>query len=637
MFRVVTSFLLALAGKSKRGGVIINGHTLTRSQTRLQLETLGRWFDFIGLEELPRRLTHASGRPFCLLTFDDGKRNNFTEIAPELERARVPAVFYVTTEPLSTGACLWFDQRSQLIRHLGHCPAGLELATLKELPFNLLIERLDRACAHYRFTPDLESDNSRPMSWEEARDLVGRGFTIGAHGLTHAILTRETKERAFQEIEGSLSKVGSELGRPCKTFAFPNGNYTPELAEHALRCGATTVMTTEPSWVAGQSAFCRLPRIQLFGEFTRTRIELKIALAALRGALANPDGSGRAYCSRFRRHVREGRKTTGLEQEREKNTQTVSKVVQKMLRCPNCQSSLTIQGGHFCCERQLCGMRFPMVDGIPVLINDDKSLFQRADFVAKQNTTFDLSRGSVIRQADRWLPSLSRNISAKQNYRAFADLLLTQSSNPVVLVIGGSIVGRGMESLTTDPRIQLVESDVSFGPRTQVICDAHELPFENRSFDGVVVQAVLQYLVDPATCLREIERVLKPRGLVYAESAFMQQVVHGRYDFTRFTHLGLRRLFRGFEEVASGPATGPGMALAWSFQFFLLSFATRRWTRRACYALARLTLFWLKYLDGQLAHKPGTYDAASGFYFMGRKSSQALSDRELVALYRGAQ
>src|SRR5207302_44111 len=122
-----------------------------------------------------------------------------------------------------------------------------------------------------------------------------RGFTIGAHGLTHAILTRETKERAFAEIEESLAKVSSELGAPCKTFAFPNGNYSPELAQHALRSGATTAMTTEPMWVNRCSSFWRLPRIQLFGEFNRTRIELKVALAALRGVLANPDGSGREY------------------------------------------------------------------------------------------------------------------------------------------------------------------------------------------------------------------------------------------------------------------------------------------------------------------------------------------------------
>src|SRR4051812_35399112 len=99
MFHFATSFFLALASRMSRGGVIINGHTLTRSQTRLLVETLERWFDFIHLEELPRCLTHPMRRPFCLLTFDDGKRNNFTEIAPELELRRVPAVFYVTTEP----------------------------------------------------------------------------------------------------------------------------------------------------------------------------------------------------------------------------------------------------------------------------------------------------------------------------------------------------------------------------------------------------------------------------------------------------------------------------------------------------------------------------------------------------------
>ena len=194
-----------------------------------------------------------------------------------------------------------------------------------------------------------------------------------------------------------------------------------------------------------------------------------------------------------------------------------------------------------------------------------------------------------------------------------------------------------MESLASEPGIQLVDTDVSFGPRTQLICDAHDLPFENNSFDGVVVQGVLQYLLEPSRCVHEVKRVLKPGGLVYAESAFMQQVVHGRYDFTRFTQLGLRRLFRSFEAVDSGPVGGPGMALAWSCQFFLLSLANSRWSRRLMYALARLTLFWLKYFDPGLMDRPGTYDAASGFFFLGKKSDKILSDRELVMLYRGAQ
>jgi len=297
MFHMATSLLLGLTRQAKRGGVIINEHTLTADQTRRHVEVLGRWFDFIHLHELPRRLARPGRRPFCLLTFDDGKRSNVTEIAPELGRLGVPAVFYVTTEFLTNGTALWFDRRQALVRALGQCPAGLELETLKQLPFAALNERLDRACAQFGIRPKMDSDDVRPMSWQDARNLSRLGFSIGAHGLTHAILTRETKERAFAEIEESLAQVSSELGAPCKTFAFPNGNYSPVLAQHAWQCGARTVMTTEPMWVESQSALWCLPRIQLFGEFDRTRTELKIALAAQRGLLANPDGTGRAYRS----------------------------------------------------------------------------------------------------------------------------------------------------------------------------------------------------------------------------------------------------------------------------------------------------------------------------------------------------
>jgi len=297
MFHFVTSILLALSRQAKRGGVIINEHTLTAAQTRQHVEVLGRWFDFIHLDELPRRLAQPGKRPFCLLTFDDGKRSNAVEAAPELGRLGVPAVFYVTTDFLNSGAALWFDRQKALVSALGHCPAGLELESLKQLPFAALNERLDQACARFGIKPDMASEDVRPMSWDDARGLSRRGFGIGAHGLTHAILTREPRKNACGEIELSLAKVSAELGVPCDTFAFPNGNHNEELAKHALRCGATTVMTTEPMWTECGSPLWRLPRVQLFGEFDRTRIELKIALAAMRGVLANPDGTGRAYSS----------------------------------------------------------------------------------------------------------------------------------------------------------------------------------------------------------------------------------------------------------------------------------------------------------------------------------------------------
>ncbi|HOX57014.1 MAG TPA: methyltransferase domain-containing protein [Candidatus Paceibacterota bacterium] len=311
--------------------------------------------------------------------------------------------------------------------------------------------------------------------------------------------------------------------------------------------------------------------------------------------------------------------------------------VEDLLRCVACRARLFRGEGELVCANPACGARYPIVDNLPVLINDDESLFAREDFVGRRNTTIELSRPGFKRWVDNLLPVLGRNLKARHNYQRLAGLLLERTREPVVLVIGGSVLGQGMEGLVSRPGIRLVETDVTFGPRTQIICDANSLPFDDNFFDGVVIQAVLQYVPDPVRCVQEIERVLKPRGLVYAEVAFMQQVVHGRFDFTRFTHLGLRRLFRRFRELQSGPMAGPGMALAWACHFFLLSFATRKFARALIHAAARLAFFWLKYFDVFLLQKPGTYDAASGYFFLGELAGRCLPDRQLIALYRGAQ
>ncbi len=45
--------------------------------------------------------------------------------------------------------------------------------------------------------------------------------------------------------------------------------------------------------------------------------------------------------------------------------------------------------------------------------------------------------------------------------------------------------------------------------------------------------------------------------------------------------------------------------------------------------------FWLKYIDLVIRNNKGTYDGASGFYFIGKKSDQILSDKELIKLFKG--
>ena len=141
--------------------------------------------------------------------------------------------------------------------------------------------------------------------------------------------------------------------------------------------------------------------------------------------------------------------------------------------------------------------------------------------------------------------------------------------------------------------------------------------------------------MDPSRSVEEIHRVLKDAGLVYAETPFMQQVHGGRYDFMRFTHLGHQRLFRRFTEIKSGVVCGPGMALAWAWNYFALSTVTSRTGRAFAHFVTRLTASWLTSFDAALVRKPGAYDAAAGYYLLGRRSDEVLSDRKLITLYRG--
>src|SRR5690606_32272571 len=116
----------------------------------------------------------------------------------------------------------------------------------------------------------------------------------------------------------------------------------------------------------------------------------------------------------------------------------------------------------------------------------------------------------------------------------------------------------------------------------------------------------------------EMERVLKPDGWVYAETPFMQPVHMGAHDFTRFTFVGHRRLFRGFDEVASGIAGGPGASVAQIIRSALCGLTTGGGQKFLRLAGVLLTLP-IRQLDGLAARRPGAYDTASGFYFFGRR------------------
>lgn len=305
------------------------------------------------------------------------------------------------------------------------------------------------------------------------------------------------------------------------------------------------------------------------------------------------------------------------------------------LVCPSCRTSLLSAGEGLACQKAECGKLYPVVGGIPILIDEANSVFEISDFLSERDTYF-LTDSPIKRVLRRLVPEISKNLKARKNYAMFAHMVSQSHPSPRVLILGGSDLGEGIEMLLRHPEIELIESDVAFGPRVKIILDGHGIPFQDGLFDGVIAQAVLEHVVDPYKVVEEIYRVMKVGGVVYAETPFMQQVHGGRYDFTRFTHLGHRRLFRRFAETSSGAVNGTGMAMAWSYKYFMRSLTNNPMIQRCLVAFAAFTSFFMKYLDHLTIDRPASLDGASGLYFLGRKSLDILTDRDLIRQYRGS-
>ena len=169
----------------------------------------------------------------------------------------------------------------------------------------------------------------------------------------------------------------------------------------------------------------------------------------------------------------------------------------------------------------------------------------------------DISRRSIGSRLHRL--TFGGNPVAVSNSTKFTDLLKRESRRPVVLVVGGGTIGSGADELYHDDFIELVGTDVYASPHTVLVADAHRLPFDDGVFDGVWVQAVLEHVLEPATVVAELHRVLRPEGLVYAETPFMQQV-HERPMTSRVSR---RAATAGCSGDFPRSAQGPWAAPAW--------------------------------------------------------------------------
>ncbi len=216
----------------------------------------------------------APGRRVAV-TFDDGYRNFLTHALPMLAAARVPATLYVTAiravgeldhgagflpdgctdpflwadrldiaawitpDPLTVMGDRFVQDGARQWRRVGD---GMPLKRLcKTSPpafLTTLLAALAERDGPAAPLPAALADYWRLLDEGELARL-GRHplVTIGAHGVSHCSFPTLTRMQAWQELTIGRHWLTDVTGQPVVDFAWPDGDYTPDLADLAQEAG----------------------------------------------------------------------------------------------------------------------------------------------------------------------------------------------------------------------------------------------------------------------------------------------------------------------------------------------------------------------------------------------------------------
>ena len=271
---------------------------------RRQLQFYRRHYNVIGLRELVSGLSSPGGKlpPRSMaITFDDGYRNNLQVALPALTAAKMPATIFVTSGFIDGKTEFWWlrlkkvfaaamGRRSkvQLLPGLAlatdnaqhaYLNYRLALRTLKAMPASERLEILDRLSADFPMTYDADvAALFEPLSWAEVEQIHAQGFEVGAHTVTHPILSQETGEAAAWEIRESVGCIRQRLNVDEVAFSYPNGqwlDFTVTLEAVIRDAGCYCAVASVPGANRRGDDPYALRRLPIGGQHSMAAVELE--------------------------------------------------------------------------------------------------------------------------------------------------------------------------------------------------------------------------------------------------------------------------------------------------------------------------------------------------------------------------
>lgn len=257
------------------------------------------------VDEMVRRLAEGTLPANAIaVTFDDGYRDNLVHAEPILSRYGVPGTIFLATGFVGRDHPYWWDELATMVleakeparmsvetgsphdvsiawgtmeendlsptwrgwdepqteRQKSYLALWRRLRLLSEMERSVIMDRL-----RLQFHPTADSIDL-PMSDEEVWKLLGGGaITLGAHTVTHPVLTQIEPEQCGTEVLESVRGCSAYLGKPVSGFAYPFGEVNGGVRDITAASGLTWACSTESRFLdEGPVDLFRLPRVGVY-------------------------------------------------------------------------------------------------------------------------------------------------------------------------------------------------------------------------------------------------------------------------------------------------------------------------------------------------------------------------------------
>jgi peptidoglycan/xylan/chitin deacetylase (PgdA/CDA1 family) len=155
------------------------------SVTSLQLDAI------LGLVRvIDAQRTHKLRQPE--VTFDDGHISNYELALPLLQKHRIAARFFVTSN--------WIGKRPGF------------------------------------------------MDWSHLRELLSLGHQVGSHGASHQLLTHCSAAELLKEVQGSKQSIEDALGIAVHSISVPGGRWNQIVVDTCKRVGYEHIYISDPTF-----------------------------------------------------------------------------------------------------------------------------------------------------------------------------------------------------------------------------------------------------------------------------------------------------------------------------------------------------------------------------------------------------